>query len=533
VSARGVTRWTRLGVGAQVGLAIAMALVAVGLLVQLGEWWYVRADLSFTGRNTLDPATEELVAKLPEPLEVDVFFRPLKDPFQGIAYQVQSRMLELLVTARNAHRDKILLTVHDPAKLESTRERQRELGVEGVNLIALSCGENSTQLSLFGEIAVIDWGNPTEQDLRYLIDLGLGIDLTGWSRNPNQYRPARLSQFNGAEAFAAGMLKVSAASSPKVCFSVGHGESPLESSEGESMVRLKRALEQDGFVVETWDALEEGAVPEDCEVLAIVGPRQPFQAAELESVRSWVLRGGRLIVAPSFEEIQRGFAEGVTTLLWDYAMVAQPGIVCNEIKDAFGQPFSGTPDCSVLLIGENGLSASHELTEPLRRRGRRVMFTQTHSFRRGNPQEGWSSLPLITSPRMSWLDLGDEEGKIDYRYDDATEQRGRYALCMLAYGPGSLQAPGEELRQPRVLGIASSFLFDDRLFDTNRDFLLNAFNWMAERAYRVGVSPRDPGEARLDLESGATRSILNYSLWLGFPGVCMLVGVVVAYRRRS
>ncbi len=528
----GFGRKARLRIGAQVVLAAALALVGAVLAIDLADWHYLRVDLSASRRNTLDETVLDILDRLPEPVTVDVFFRELRPPYQTVSREVQARMLELLFVADNARREALNLRVHDPDRLEQVQARQKELGVEGVNLLVYSCGGRKAVQELFGEIAVIDWGSPTRDGLRYLAEQGLPdvVDVRRW--NPERFQPAALSVFRGEEAFAQGLLKVASGESLRVYFSKGSGEPDPEGASSTDLALLARALEQDGFDVQVWEPSDGGPVPEDCAVLGLLGATQPLPPGTLERVREWVAAGGALIGAPAFDEVERGGTGGIVELLSSYGMIPEPGIVCEAYVDQAGRSVEGTPYCSQILVGESGLSASHPLTEPLRRRGRRVQFVQTQAFRRGGLEAG-VLLDLVTSSNESWRDLPLLDGRYDYALDPRSEERERQRLCMLA--EFSSGAPFEDgtMKKGRVLGVASAGFFSDGLFPVNKDFLLNAFNWMASREYRVRVSPLERGESRLDLARSTALPVLSYVLYLGLPGLCVGIGLLVAWKRRS
>ncbi len=224
---------------------------------------------------------------------------------------------------------------------------------------------------------------------------------------------------------------------------------------------------------------------------------------------------------------------GLVTMLADYHVLAERGVLAEVIKSAVGQDVEGAPECSVLVIGNNGLSASHPLTEPLRRRGRRVTFTSACALERGNPRDGWTSFPIVHSPKDSWLDLFDAEGRPDFRFDRERETRTPRGLVMLSQGPSLVQAPGEAMRSARVLALGSDIVFMDEAFDANRDFLLSLFNWISERDYRVGVTPQDPEFSFLDVQRGTEYSVPTASVWFGLPGLFAGIGLFVALRRRK
>jgi hypothetical protein len=316
-----------------------------------------------------------------------------------------------------------------------------------------------------------------------------------------------------------------------VYFSTCHGEPALEARAPESLARLRAALERDGFEVATWDPVSAGGVPADCDVLAVVGPRQPFRPADLDAVRSWVAAGGRLIAAPAVDELERGLESGAGALLFRYGMILTPGIVCEAVTNQLGERIDGLPECATLVIGEAGMHRSNPLTEPLRRRGRRVQFRFSPSFRRGGLAGGDLLEELVSSPPDCWRELPNDRGQLDFAFDRGREERGRFPLIMLARKAAPLDAGPDAPPDWRVLGIASATFLTTEL-SVNQDFLLNAFNWLTERDYRVRVSPRDPRVSVLDVRRGSALSVLSYVLWIGLPGLCLAVGATIAWRRR-
>ncbi len=528
----GTGRGTRLAIGTRVLLAGGLALAGAMLAIDLADWRYVRFDLSGARRNTLDDAVLDILDRLPEPVTVDVFFRGLRPPYDGVTAQAQGRMLELLSVAQNARRNALELRVHDLTRLEEVQARQKELGVEGVNRVVYSAGGQKSVQELFGEIAVVDWGSPTEGDARYLNELGLlhEIDLRGW--NPSRPRPAQLTSFQGEEALAEGLLKVSSAGSPKAYFSVGSGERGLEDTDTSGFSALKSALEGDGFEVAPWNPLEVPAVPADAAVVACLDARQPFPQGTLERLREWVKAGGALLAAPALDEVERGGEGGIVELLFGYGMIAERGILCEAIVAPGGQKVDGSELCSVLQIDEHGLSPSHSITEALRRRDRRVQFSFSPSFRHGGA-EGMLLTDLVSSGPESWRDLPLAGGHYDFRFDPQSEERERRRLCMLAEAVVGATQPDGSVKRGRVLGVASSGFFSNGLSGVNRDFALNAFNGLASREYRVRVSPLEHAESRLDLARSEALPVLTYTLYLGFPGACIAIGVLLAWRRRD
>jgi hypothetical protein len=294
----GAGRRARLAIGSRVLLAAVLAVAGALLAIDLADWRYVRVDVSTARRNSLDDTLQDVLARLPGPVTVDVFFRPLQPPYDLVSAEAQGRMLELLSVVHNARRNELDLRVHDLTRLEEAQARQAELGVEGVNLVVYAAGGRKAVQELFGEIAVVDWGSPTQADARYLNELGLldEVDLRAW--NPMRPRAAELVSFQGEEALAEGLLKVSSGASPHAYLTVGSGEPGIGAQTG-ALTVLEATLEGDGFEVATWNPLESPAIPADAAVIACIGARQPFPQGTIERLGEWVRSGGALLAAAS------------------------------------------------------------------------------------------------------------------------------------------------------------------------------------------------------------------------------------------
>jgi hypothetical protein len=525
-------RWTRVSLGMRAALAAVLAVGAAVLAIDLSDWRYARIDLTARRSNTLDPSVLDVLDRLPEPVVVDAFLRPLLEPYRALQAEAADRTLELLTIVRNARRSQVEVRLHDPKDFEAIQERQRELGTEGTNKLVFSCGERRAEVELFGELATIDWGNPNEKMVAYLVGQGIPgvVDPRTWQPG-RPFRPARVLDFHGEELLAEALLKVASGSAPKVCFLKGHGEPALDGEEPTDLARLRAALERDGFTVAEWDPLKEAAVPPDCAVLALIGARQPYQPATREAIRAWTESGGSLIAAPDISELYEGRAGGIVELLGSFGIVTRPGNVCQPLVGFGGEKVDGSEQCAWLVIDERGLQPGHALTEPLRARGRRVQFTLSASFESGlAAADSGVVLPLVTSAADSWRDLGPD---FDFRFNPAKgEERERHTLVAIKLLRATKAADGS-VKQGRILAVASAFFFDNQLVDVNRDFALNSFNWLAEREYKISVKPLEKSLSFLDFERSSVKPTLTYVLWLVLPGACAAVGLVVFLRRRS
>lgn len=521
---RGTGSTTRLYFSAvvllNVMLAVALALGLTWLATRPGL--RKRFDLTSAGINTLDESTRGVLDNLPDDIEIriDVFFRPLDEPLTRIGALAQERMYHLLKLAEEHRPDRIEIEDHalspDPSKSAAVEARLRELGVRDLNVVVISNGPRQHVLRLLGDIAEVDIGNPI--------------------RREGQFRPPSLTAFRGEETLLQGVLKVTQGEAPLVVFAWGRGERDLHGDDERGMSRLANALTADGFRVSRWVPGEDGAVPAECAALAVVGPTDPFTEQELDWMRAYVDSGGRLIAAPGHELLENG---GVEELLAQYGVRAGSGIVCNRVLDpATGQMVDGTIYCAGLMIRGADMAAQHPITRPLRAGDRRVHLFLCHPLARGDRPTGGALLDLLKSADQSWEDL--PEATLMWMHEpDAGEPTGPFSLAMTSVFPPAVVGPlptiagtVRERPESRVLAFGGADLFANSVFEFNRDLLLNSFNWAAGREYRVRVSPRDPDLRRIDVQNDRALFVVNLVVTIGFPGLCLALGLATAWRRR-
>lgn len=527
---RRVGAWTRLGLGLQVGLSALLAVGVAVLLTWLAErpGIRLRLDLTEAGENTLDETTRGLLERLPEgeTIEIDAFLRPLPEPLHDLSIEAIDRTLRLLMLLDQYRSGLVRVRVHDlfrhPAGDPDIQARLRELGYFQLTdpMIVVTRGERHVPLRLIGDLAEFDIGSP------------------GGRGRP--YVPPRLVAFHAEEALVRALLKVTQDARPRVLFSNGHGERALYGDADNELGRLHSALVEDGFRVAWWTPEEDGPVPEDCSVLAIIGPTEPFSERQSGWIRQFVEAGGRLILAPPSPHPDGREAQGpgtVASLLESFGLKLGRGIVCTPVPGVGGRPTDGEPECAFLTITAGEMSATHPITEPLRRGDRRARTLVCRPLERGRPPQGGVLLELLASSEITWLDQASEEHPYDLVWQKEDEPRGPFALAMVSVFP---PRPGErapkvvegERPEARVVAFGTADFFRNDLLDTNRDLLLNTFNWAASREFRVTVSRRNPEARRLDLSDPEVVSRLQLvALWL-VPGLFLALGALTFWSRR-
>jgi hypothetical protein len=511
----GTGLWSRWAIAVQVFGVVGFAAAACVLASYLASLPLFRAriDLTAVRSNTLDETLGGLIEQLPDKATIDIFFRSVDPPLSGVGFQAQQRMHELLFVARNQFPDKLRVVDHDLSDIAKVGVRMRELGIEEDNVVVVSRGSERAVLKLLRDIARVDPGNPTMKV------------------------PPSLESFRGEEALGSALLRVSIDETPRIAFTVGHGERDLyDVDKPRALGKLRSALAADGFVTERWDSTQSARIPEATRVVAVVDPAQPFTAAELDEIARFVERGGRLFVAPSSSSTAFGAPGGAEDLLARFGIQSAGGFVAMPVPDGFGGWRMGIEQCGTVVCAGSNVELRHPVTEALARAEARVGLTNVRAFAIGsNKPTNAVAVDLLRSPEIAWRDLPGSTGAGDWKFDARTEEQGPFVLALaLAFTPQSAagDAAHSERASARVLAVGSGDVLSNDLLARNRDFVLNAFNWLAQRDRRLAIRPRVVERRLLDLSNTRSLATLNLMAWILLPALTAALGVVTALRRR-
>ena len=130
------------------------------------------------------------------------------------------------------------------------------------------------------------------------------------------------ARFDGERAISAAILRLAHPVRRTVCFLSGHGEfDPGSDHPVGGASALSRTLALGGYEVRRLAGIERG-VPSDCGVLVVAGPRTMFSAQDIESLSSFLSRGGRALVL-----VDDPHAAGLAPLLrvWGVELASAPG----------------------------------------------------------------------------------------------------------------------------------------------------------------------------------------------------------------
>lgn len=250
-----------------------LVLAGAALLGWLSARYTAEADLSARNRNTLSPASLEILAQLDGPLNVDVYIGD-NEVTRDAVYQLIGRF--------RRHKDDLQLSFINP---DTNPARVRELGI-----------------NTLGEIVVEYQGR--------------------------QERLQHLSE----ETFTNTLQRLARGGERWLLFLSGHGERDPQGQQNHGLGDLGKRLTDKGFRVQTHNTLENPLIPDNAHVLVIAGPSAAYLPGETRLLTDYVARGGNLLWLAD----PGGKDYGLAPLAHRLGIRFLPGVVLDATAQDFG-----------------------------------------------------------------------------------------------------------------------------------------------------------------------------------------------------
>jgi ABC-type uncharacterized transport system involved in gliding motility auxiliary subunit len=403
---------------------LQLVLGALGLAALLGSSvalcyvYNVRFDLSSGDRFTLSDHAHRVLEAVDRPVKVTAFIRT-EDPRNPI-------IKDLLWQVR---REQPLVS-YNVVDINRNPSLSAEYGVDAYGATVVESGDKRA-----------DFTNPTEQQ------------LTG----------AILSVLQKPK---------------KVYFLDGHGECSIDNTDRKIGCSLaKQALGLESYDVAKLQLFGGAQVPEDADVVIVLGAESDLLADELASLESWLDRGGDLLVLLDPYKVQR-----LVGLLGLYGVdVGACVVVEPEHRLAGGEEFSAV----ITDINRGHLISSTLEAPPL-------FSLATTVGGRDDEEAGRKITRLLKTGRASWasFDPSAAEGGA-VRFVAGRDLNGPLTVGVEATQPARASKVGEDATT-RIVVFGDSDFATNRFLDYlgNKDLFVNAVNWLAREDRLISVRPQ-------------------------------------------
>jgi ABC-type uncharacterized transport system involved in gliding motility auxiliary subunit len=271
-----VTRRRRLRFLVHHGLFVVLLLALTGLTAHFAREYRIEHDLTQSHRNTLSPATLDVLKRLEGPVSITAY--ALARDARG--EHVHRRIEDFLRPYQRAKPD-LTFTLIDP------REQPKAAAEAGVRA-------------------------PIELVVMY------------------QRRTERLAEFN-EQALTNVLLRLARGAERLVLWLEGHGERRLNGAANHDLGEFGRQLELKGFRVTGLNLALAQEVPANAALLVVSSPQVSLLEAEVQKLRRYVAGGGNLLWLIDPEPL-RGLGQIAEML----GLVLTPGIVADPDAARYG-----------------------------------------------------------------------------------------------------------------------------------------------------------------------------------------------------
>jgi hypothetical protein len=500
----------RVKAAAASGLALALATTYCSLFVFAASETKARVDYSYFKTSEPGSSTRKMMESFTEPLKITAFFPEVSE----VRSEVATYLTEL---------------------------------VKGVPNVELSIVDRYLQPKLAKDMKVFSDGSIVFTKGETTKTLTVGADM--------QAARAKLKTLDrDVQEQLYKLLR-----SRRIAYlTVGHGElnapSDDEKTKGRSADIVQEVIRTQNYQIRTL-GLAQGLgreVPDDAEVVFVLGPTEPFSPEEVATLQRYADKGGRLFIALDADSV---INEVPTAGATEPAAVAAAGAPVSRnvqglqaLARVAGLDYSPTllandtqhvrrrsNDSDRALLISNRFS-SHAAVSTLSRNAARaaVIFARTGSL---NALSGASGYKVDMAVKAMGGTFADQNQ--NYDFDKDSEKKDTYNLVAAVSKPveGAAEAPKDgdkkEPKEMRAFVVADADGMTDLLlsnFGPNRLMLMDALRWLGGEDSFAG-EVNDEQDVRIEHSKQGDQAWF-YSTIVGVPALVLFAGLAVSRRSR-
>jgi len=324
------------------------------------------------------------------------------------------------------------------------------------------------------------------------------------------------------------IIKISREKKKMIYFLEGHGEGSIEVTEESGFSTAKDEIQKLGYEVKKLPLALSETFPQDCALLVIPGPKKDLLPNELETIKNFIDKGGRI-----FFMVDPQTAPGLASFLLGYGIKLVDDVVVDTVSRLFG----GDYFMPVMTEYE-----PHQITTNFRYA---TFFPYARSVDVAEPKPEGVNVNLLgkTSPN-SWSERQLDQKQVTF--DKDKDKQGPISLAAVITvkpkeemkkaeeKPAEKKEPEKKEPEGRLAVFGDSDFISNRYYNLsgNGNLFLNTVNWLTEEADLISIQPKTSAPRTIQLTPSQGRLIFFVSVVI-LPLVILILGVSVWVRRRS
>ena len=333
-------------------------------------------------------------------------------------------------------------------------------------------------------------------------------------------KKVRIEEPFDESAVTSALIRVTREGESKIYFVQGHGERDLNGDEDQGLKELAKALGEASFKVEPLPLIDKKEIPADAALVAIVGPSVPYLDSELQWLRDYMKKGGRLFLA--VDPGQRHNLANLTKPLGvefenNYVLTMAP-IVGGGPATVLGRTFDSGSDITKSIPNGAAFAVFPIVSEvkiaPDKAadiQAEELVKTDGFAFTMLDPTK-----PLTEKPQTKVVSLAvDVKGSLEK--PEAKE--------------GESQTSSAKAFEAVIFGDSDFLTNRGLMMGVNRDLAMNAIAQLANQKDLISIRPKLPKGSMLTLTS--IQRLITLIAGLGLPVVLLILSGVMWYRRRG
>lgn len=280
-------------------------------------------------------------------------------------------------------------------------------------------------------------------------------------------------------------------------------------------------LEKSNFTLNTLNMTTAGAVPEDADILVILGPSWDYSQNEVDKIQEFLERGGSLYAA--FDLVQEDLTN-LTTFLESWNIDMMKGIIMEQDSTRLIPEFGSSPVVFAPLYEEE------KIAQALIENNQNMIISSSIGFAETEiAKRNIEFIPVLSSTGKSWFRIDLTAASMNRLITDKTGP----IFAAVGAAEKNMDTGFQEGAKILVLGSAQSFspLPNVGSLKANFDFTLAALGWLAGGDKAINVQSRSLYQLPLQM-SGANAFIYAGIVVILIPFGIILAGLIVYLRRK-